>query len=83
MSVSISIQDIDEMTVSWIRKEAQRRGLSIEAMTLELVRKGIAGSQTAPFHDLDELAGTWTQEQTEEFLNAIADFEQIDEKLWQ
>lgn len=82
MNVSISIPDSDEMTVSWIRKEAQRRGLSIEAMTLELVRKGIASSQPGPFYDLDALAGTWTQEQAEEFLRAIADFERIDEKLW-
>jgi hypothetical protein len=71
------------MTMSWIRKEAQRRGLSIETVALELVRKGIAVSQTAPFHDLDELVGTWTKEQTEEFLDAIADVEQVDEKLGQ
>ncbi|MBI4639366.1 MAG: hypothetical protein HY731_01660 [Candidatus Tectomicrobia bacterium] len=40
-------------------------------------------SQLQVYHDLDSLAGTWSDEQASEFLNAIADFEQVDEKLWQ
>jgi hypothetical protein len=35
------------------------------------------------YHDLDSLAGTWTNGETQEFLTAIADFNQVDEKLWQ
>lgn len=87
MRTSITIQDIDEATAKWINEEAKRRGVSIETLVLELIRRGISmereSSQLQAYHDLDPLAGTWSDEQATEFLNAIADFEQVDEKLWQ
>ena len=33
-------------------------------------------------HDLDTLAGTWTEQQSKEFLSTLSDFSQIDEELW-
>ena len=33
-------------------------------------------------YDLDRLAGTWNESQTQEFLSVLADFSQIDEDLW-
>jgi len=87
MSTRITIQDMDEASAKWIREEAQRRGVSRETLILELIRRGISmernSSQLGAYHDLDSLAGTWSDEQATEFLNAIADFEQVDEKLWQ
>jgi hypothetical protein len=35
------------------------------------------------YDDLDHLAGTWSDEQAEEFLGAIADLERVDEDLRQ
>ena len=34
------------------------------------------------YDDLDQLAGTWNESQTHEFLSILADFSQIDEALW-
>lgn len=34
------------------------------------------------FHELDVLAGTWTQEEAEEFLQATTDFRRVEEALW-
>jgi len=34
------------------------------------------------YHDLDRLAATWTEEQSNEFLSVLSDFSQIDEALW-
>jgi len=87
MSTNITIQDLDDTTVKWISEEAERRGISVESLVVELIRKGINTDQeTSPlqtYYDLDSLAGTWSEEQEAEFLNAVADFEQVDEKLWQ
>jgi hypothetical protein len=87
MSTNITIQDLDDPTVKWISEEAERRGISVESLVVELIRKGINTDQeTSPlqrYYDLDALAGTWSEEQEAEFLNAVADFEQVDEKLWQ
>ncbi|UBF24490.1 type II toxin-antitoxin system ParD family antitoxin [Kovacikia minuta CCNUW1] len=40
-----------------------------------------AKSQT--YHDLDALAGTWSDAAAAEFLSAIADFSHVDKELWQ
>ncbi|MEN3332452.1 MAG: hypothetical protein V7641_1817 [Blastocatellia bacterium] len=86
MSAPITIQNMDEATAKWIDEEAQRRGVSTEALVVELIHKGIdlerQESHPQTYHDLDALAGTWSEEEANEFLNAIADFEQVDEKLW-
>ena len=87
MSTNITIQALDDTTAKWISEEAERRGISVESLVVELIRRGIdIDQETSPlqtYHDLDLLAGTWSEEQEAEFLNAIADFEQVDEKLWQ
>jgi hypothetical protein len=86
MSTNITIEDLDDATAKWISKESERRGISVESLVLELIRKGIdidqETSQLQAYHDLDSLAGTWSEEQETEFLNAVADFEQVDEKMW-
>jgi hypothetical protein len=83
MGKPITIQNLDDAITTWIEKEAERRGLSVETIVLELIHQGIKSSWLRTYHDLDALAGTWSDQETDEFLGAIADFEQVDEKLWQ
>jgi hypothetical protein len=51
-----------------------------------LIRQGIGlhkpENRQELHHDLDSLAGTWSEDETSAFLKAVADFEQIDEALW-
>ena len=83
MSVSISIHDIDDQTAEWLRREAEQRDTTIQQVALELIRRGIQHPEVPTYNDLDHLAGTWSDEQAEEFLGAIADLERVDEDLWQ
>jgi hypothetical protein len=86
MSASITIREIDKTTTEWINREAKRRGVSVEKLSLQLLRKGIRlereKSKLPTYHDLDSLAGTWSEDEAQEFLNAVSDLEQVDEKLW-
>ena len=86
MSVSLTLNEIDDATVEWLKAEAERKGVSIESLAVELIQKGAGRapeSSTQPvYHELDSLAGTWTEEQATEFLKAVEDFELIDEHLW-
>ena len=86
MSKSITIRDLDDATADWIAREAERRGISQQTLILELIRKEIeTDRESGPlqtYHDLDSLAGTWSDEEANRFLDAITDFEQVDEKLW-
>jgi hypothetical protein len=86
MNTEITIQNLDDATEEWIREEAGRRGVTVDQLLLELIQTGISVERQSPpipaYDDLDSLAGTWTEEQATEFLNAIDDFELVDEKLW-
>ncbi|MDM8568170.1 hypothetical protein QUF50_01370 [Thiotrichales bacterium HSG1] len=34
-------------------------------------------------HNIYSLSGTWTEQQSDEFLSILSDFSQIDKELWQ
>jgi hypothetical protein len=78
---------LDEATANWIEKEAERRGTNKETVALQLIQKGIECEgeydSLRTYDDLDSLAGTWTEEQATEFMDAISHFDQVDEKIWQ
>jgi hypothetical protein len=87
MANSIMIQNIDDRTAEWIEKEARSFGVTAEAIVIRLIHKGIESDRkTAGFHqiysDLDDLAGTWNEEETAEFLDAVKDFSRIEYNLW-
>lgn len=86
MSVSLTLNEIDDGTIEWLKAEAKRKGVSVESIAVELIQKGVSSPpepSTEPvYHDLDSLAGTWTREQATEFQKAVEDFEAIDEHLW-
>ena len=78
----LSIRGIDEQTSSLLKQEAKRRGISINTLILELLRRGIGLSpEKSIYHDLDHLAGTWTAEEAAAFLETQQDFERIEEDL--
>ncbi len=87
MTDSITIHHLDDATLAWLYREAERRGVSVEMLVRQLITQGVEAEQRRPephlYHDLDALAGTWSEEQAVAFLEAVADFDQVDEKLWQ
>jgi len=82
MSTSISIHDIDDETAAWLRREAEARRTTVEELALDLIRQEIQHLEMPTYHDLDHLAATWSDEQAKEFLEAIADLDQVDKELW-
>ena len=76
----------DELGES-IRRMAQREGISLNQAALKLLRKG-AGlsdgqrSENAIGDSLDDLFGTWTAEEADEFNAALEVFETVDESAW-
>jgi plasmid stability protein len=83
---NLSLRGIDERTAARLKSEARRRGVSVNALVLELIRQGVGlkprEAERAVHHDLDSLAGTWDEKEAEAFLEAVSDFEQIDKALW-
>lgn len=84
---NISLRGIDEETSRHLKKEAARQSTSVNALILGLIRQGVGlakgGQARRPVHhDLDALAGTWTEKEATAFLNATKDLEEIDKDLW-
>lgn len=84
---NLSLRGIDTETANRLKAEASRRGVSVNALVIELVRRGVGlrprGARRPVHHDLDELAGTWKKREAAAFLGAISDFEKVDKSLWQ
>ena len=83
----ITIQNLDEETISWIDKKAHQRGITPESLVIELIRKGIQVDQKdttlIQYRDLTDLAGVWRDEELQEFAEATTHFDEVDEELWQ
>lgn len=80
---NISLTGIDDDTDRKLKQEARRKKVSVNALILELIRRGIGATTSRQVsHDLDTLAGTWSDGEAAEFLKSLADFERIDKELW-
>ena len=86
---------MEQLTVRGFDKELERRmlslarseGLSLNRVALRLMRRGAGliepGQSRNTIGDaLDSLAGTWTEEEEQEFLEAIKPFAAVDEEFW-
>jgi len=70
-----------------IRQLARQEGISLNQAVLRLLRKG-SGIGAVAERDvvgsaLDPLIGTWSEAEAEAVMGAVADFEVVDEDLWQ
>lgn len=72
-----------------LKKIASKNGVTPEQWVSEQVLKNDAeinikriDESDVVFHDLDYLAGTWTDKDAEEFEQATSDFNKIEERLW-
>ena len=87
MGTTVIIKNLDGTTMNWITDKARERGMSVEDVILQMLHETIGleqkNSQPKQYHDLDSLAGTWSKEEHDEFVQAIADLDQVDEQLWQ
>ena len=86
MSNSITLDNLDAELLKCLRAEAKRRGMDLGTMVKELLADSFGPlSKTTGISrhdDLDELAGTWSDDEANAFLAAIADFGRVDEELW-
>lgn len=70
-----------------VKREAERKGLSLNKAFISLLEKTIGGEEKAQVrrplhHDLDHLCGIWTKREAEEFLKNVEFQRTIDEDLW-
>lgn len=79
----LTIRHVPPELANALETEKRRRGISLNRTVIELLAQAV-GLRTVRerSNGLRRLAGTWTQEEFDEFEKAVEVTEQIDEELW-
>jgi len=80
---ALTVRNVDARLARALERETRKRGTSLNETVLDLLRDALGvGRLAPPSNGLDKLAGTWTQEDLEQFEANTAIFEQIDPEIW-
>ena len=82
---TLTLRGIDDELARGLQQLAQRGRNSVNAVILHLLRDKLGLSKPKfreIHHDLDDLAGTWTKEEAQEFGAVVSDFAHIDQEMW-
>lgn len=82
---TMTLRGIDEPLSQALKELAHSQGVSLNALTLRLIREATGvekRKRTLVYHDLDSLAGTWSDNDELEFKNATLSLEDIDGDMW-
>jgi hypothetical protein len=82
---AITLRNLPPELARMVRRQATERQISINKAVISLL-EGATGTvrrkQTTLHHDLDELAGSWTEAEAAEFEGTLAQQRGIDRDLW-
>ena len=88
------IRDLDNQLAAQLKLEAKKRDLSVNRFLHQLIESALrpapASKQDAtyvheclrPRNDLGKFAGTWTQQDYDEFMEGTAWTREIDPEMW-
>jgi predicted transcriptional regulator len=83
---TLSLRIPDDGLARRLEQESRRRGTSINGLIVEAIRTflGVPGrSPGGVHHDLDHLAGTWSETDEREFAEAVQGFATVDREMWE
>lgn len=78
---ALTIRNLPPALSEALEREKRRRGKSLNQTVIDLLGQGL-GSEGARSNGLGRLAGGWSDEEFRDFERATAQFEAIDEELW-
>lgn len=87
---AITLRNLPPAVSREIEERARKSGLSLNKTVLRLLEERLLPKDTAGkallggqrHHDLDDLAGAWSEEEAAEFDRALSDERRIDPELW-
>lgn len=82
---AITLRNLPDEVARLIRHRAARAGISLNRAVIEVLEELLGlGRPPAPprHHDLDDLAGSWSEEEARAFDHALAAQRAIDPELW-
>ena len=82
---TMTVRGIDTEVAKLLKDQANSEGISVNALLLKMVKESLGiekKKRTKIYHDLDHLAGTWSEKDLKEFQKNVEDLEKVDKKLW-
>lgn len=81
---TISIRNLDDGIYKIIKSAARERGTSINKLIISGLEKIFRPERgkIPEYHDMDDLFGTWTEEEFNEFSEALNAQRGLDGELW-
>jgi len=80
---TLTIRGFDETLAKTLRGESHKRNISMNRLVLDILGEALkVGSSKRHFDDLDHLAGTWSEVQSQEFNDKVLDLGKVDPADW-
>lgn len=82
---TMTLRGVDDTIAAVLKEKARQEETSVNALMLRILRESLGidkKKRTAVYNDLDSLAGTWSSQDSDDFLRATAVFEKVDEDMW-
>ena len=79
----LTVRNLPARVAEAVRAESRRRGLSLNQTVIELLAAATGvGHDPAATNGLEQLAGTWSEDEFDQFEAALNDMSHIDDELW-
>lgn len=82
---TMTLRGVDDAIAAVLKEKARQEQTSVNAVMLRILRESLGidkKKRSAVYNDLDSLAGTWSSQESDDFLRATAVFEKVDENMW-
>lgn len=82
---AITVRNIPPGVAKAVKEKARKEGLSLNRAVVRLLEEAAgvtARGKPVVHHDLDHLAGTWSQAEYDEFMASLRDQRQVDPEMW-
>lgn len=84
---AITLRNIPSDVSRHIEEKSEELGLSLNKTVLRLLQELLRPEDSGPLgtrehHDLDDLAGVWSEEEAEEFERSLREQRRIEPELW-
>jgi hypothetical protein len=72
---TLTLRGLDKTVLASLKRQAALEKISVNARLVRIIEHSLGSRRASPlrrrFDDLDELAGTWSQEDARAFWNAV------------
>lgn len=84
---AITLRNVPPTVARKIEERSRELGLSLNKTVIRLLEERLLPAGGSPlgsrrYHDLDDLAGAWSDEEAAAFDRAVAEERKIDEEIW-